>query len=252
VKTKMKKILALTIIGFLLTGIASAQAHDIPAPGITPDSPLYMFEKMSEKLALSVAQAPVIGSEELEAKVQANQAAETLAEARAMADRNKSEQVEKLIQRYSENMNRSAEIISRSNNSELKNRLRNVSNNQVKVLEEVERKVPEQAQKGIQNAIENSKRNQKALDKRPDNRVPEEIPGNGRENPQPQENKENQQNQGNRLTGEAAESPTGEQKPDQDTGKNTQNKKEGEPQNSNKPPSGQKIPESGIQRDNRP
>lgn len=257
VKTKMRKILALTLIGFLMTGIASAQGQDIPAPGITPDSPLYMFEKMSERLALGVAQAPVIGSEELEAKVRANQAAETLAEARAMANQNKSEHVEKLMQQYSENMNKSSEIISKSNNSELKNRLRNVSNNQVKTLQEVEKKVPEQARKGVQKAIENSQRNQKALEKRPDNRAPRETPGSTPnterpQNPQSQESGATQQNQGNRLTGEAAESPTGEQKPDQDTGGSTQDRKKGEPQNSNNPSTDQKSPESEDQRDNRP
>lgn len=252
----MKKIPALIIIGISLIGTASAQA-DIPEPGITPDSPLYMFEKMSEKLALSVAQAPVIGSEELEAKVRANQAAETLAEARAMTDRNKSEQVEKLMQRYSENMNRSAEIVSRSNNSELKNRLRNVSNNQVKVLEEVEKKVPEQAQKGVKKAIENSQRNQKVLENKPNNRAPREAPRNtpekeGSQGPQAQENGKGKQDQRNTLTGEATGSSTGQQKPSQNTGGATQEAEKKGPPETNNPSSGQKSPESEDQRDNRP
>lgn len=248
----MKKLLALTIIGFMLTGIASAQAEDVPAPGITPDSPLYMFEKISERLALEIAQAPVIGSEELEAKVRANQAAETLAEARAMAEKNKSQHVKKLMQRYSENMNKSAEIAGKSNNSELKNRLRNVSNNQVKTLEEVEKRVPEQARKGIQQAIENSQKNQRALENRPNNRGPGETPDKARpQSSQPQESGK-EQNQENRLTGKASDFPTGKQKPHQDKGKNTQDTVEGEPQNSNKPSVGQKSTKSESQRDNRP
>ncbi|MFT4867413.1 MAG: hypothetical protein ACI9LV_000006 [Candidatus Nanohaloarchaea archaeon] len=263
----MKKILALTIIGFLMTGIASAQAQDVPAPGITPDNPLYTFEKISERLALGVAQAPLIGSEELEAKVRANQAAETLAEARAMAAENKSQHVEKLMHRYSENMNKSTEIASSSNNSELKNRLKNVSNNQLKTLEEVERKVPEPARKGIQNAIENSQRNQHALERsagRGSQNIPDpgnkpKTPGSKKKpentlNPNKSQSRGSQETEAERerqkdvITGQvtgqpAAQNPAASAEKDVDTGRY---------QNSEKPSKREESRQKDDQRDNQP
>lgn len=158
-----KKITTILAAFLLTTGIALAQPADIPEPGLTPDSPFYGLEKASERLELAVAQAPVIGSEELEAKVRANHAAETLAEARAMADKNNTQQVEKLMNRYSENMNKSIKSAASTNQSELKERLRNITNNQNQALEELDNKVPEQAKKGIQKAMENNRKNQEKL-----------------------------------------------------------------------------------------
>lgn len=157
------KTTAIILATFMFTGMAAADTPDIPAPGITPDSPLYALEKASERLELAVAQAPIIGSEQLEAKVRANHAAETLAEARAMAEKNNTEQVEKLMNRYSENMNRSMESAGSTNQTELKQRLRNITDNQNRALEELDDRVPEKARKGIQKAMENNRQNQEKL-----------------------------------------------------------------------------------------
>ena len=162
-KTNTKKTISI-LLGFLLvTGIALAQPADIPEPGLTPESPFYGLEKASERLELAIAQTPVIGSDELESKVRANHAAETLAEARAMADRNRTDQVEKLMERYSENMNKSIERASSSNHTELKERLGNVTTRQNNVLRELQEKVPEKARKGIQNAIDKNGKNREKL-----------------------------------------------------------------------------------------
>lgn len=262
----MRKLLAALILGIILIGTASAQTADLPEPGITPDSPFYTLEKMSERLALGVAKAPVIGSEELEAKVRANQAAETLSEARAMAAKNKSENVEKLMQKYSRNMNKSAEIIGKSNNSELKNRLRNVSKNQMEALEEVERKVPEQAQKGVREAMKNSQRNQQTLEKSAGKR-PENIPGSDNKPPVQGSNKKSgntvdpnqsreqrsreteseQQGQKDIITGKA----TGEsekENPDNSLGKSEDTRR---PQNSKEPSKGGESQQTDDQKNNR-
>lgn len=158
-----QKTTAMIMAAFLFTGMAAAETPDIPDPGITPDSPFYALEKISERLELAVAQAPIIGSEELEAKVRANHAAETLAEARAMAEKNNTAQVERLMDRYSENMNKSIESASSTNHTGLKQRLRTVTDNQNQVLEQLDDRVPEQARKGIQEAMENNRRNQDKL-----------------------------------------------------------------------------------------
>lgn len=164
-KREATKTISIILAALLFAGTAAADTPDIPSPGITPDSPFYALEKVSERLELAVAQAPVIGSEELEAKVRANHAAETLAEARAMAERNNTEQVEKLMNRYSKNMNKSIESASAANKTELKQRLRNVTNNQNNALAELDNKVPAQARKGIQKAMENNRNNQAKLGK---------------------------------------------------------------------------------------
>lgn len=246
----MRKILVLTVLAFLMTGIASAQTQDVPAPGITPDSPLYMFEKMSERMALEVAQAPLIGSEELEAKVRANQAAETLAEARVMAEKNKSQHVERLMQRYSENMNKSSEIVSKSNNSELKNRLRNISNNQMQALEQVEKKVPEQAKKGVQNAIEKSQRNQKSLENLPEDIGPrkslkDQLNSSDRpQNPGTSKNETGPLEQENNIVGGVTKLPTGQPSqhtagPNQDTVEDSKRQDRAESSNRGEVPANQ-------------
>ncbi len=162
----MKKALAALLAGLIFTGMAAA-APSTPNPGQTPGSILYGLDRFSESVELAVASAPVIGSEELEAKVRANHAAERLSEAQKMVEKNKSEKVEKLMQDYSQAMNKSVESARKANNSELSQRLGNVSDNNVEVLERVKQQVPPQAQKGIQNAIDNSQKNREVLGKPP-------------------------------------------------------------------------------------
>lgn len=201
-----KKITTILAVFLLTTGIALAQPADIPEPGLTPESPFYALEKASERLELAVAQAPVIGSEKLEAKVRANHAAETLAEARAMAEKNNTEQVERLMNRYSENMNRSISSAGRANRSELSKRLDNVTNNQNQALRELEEKVPPQARKGVQNAIDNNRKNQVALGR------PEKPGGSAPSDGQRSDNAGREQGTGqeagNRITGRSTSPPS--------------------------------------------
>jgi len=162
----MKKLLAALLAGLILTGMAAA-APSTPKPGATPGDLLYSFDRFSEGLELAVASAPVIGSNKLASKVRANHAAERLAEAQKLAEKNKTEKVDKLMKQYSQGMNRSIESARKASNSELSERLGNVSDNNVEVLKQVKDKVPPQAQKGIQNAIENSQRSREKLGKPP-------------------------------------------------------------------------------------
>ncbi|MFB6214160.1 MAG: DUF5667 domain-containing protein [Candidatus Nanohaloarchaea archaeon] len=159
--TKLHAIIAITA---LLSGTAAAQPADVPAAGMTPGDLFYGLERASEALELAVASAPVIGSDELAAKVRANHAAERLSEARKLAEKNKTEKVEQLMDQYSRGMNRSVQAAKRSGKPEFVSRLKNVSSNQVKVLEQVKQQVPGPAKKGIENAIENSRKNQEELE----------------------------------------------------------------------------------------
>jgi hypothetical protein len=177
----MTKLTTIITAMVLVTGMVAAQPADLPKPGQTPGDLFYGLERASESLELAVASAPVIGSKELAAKVRANHAAERLAEAKELAERNRTENVEKLMQEYSENMNRSVQVARESGQPEFAERLRNVSRDQVQVLERVRDRVPEQARKGIDRAIENSQRNQQELDLPPQAKGPKNRPETGKE-----------------------------------------------------------------------
>lgn len=155
---------ALLISLLMMAGMASAASPDVSRASQTPGDTFYFLDRFSDSLELAVAKAPILGSSELEAKVRANQAAERLAEAQKLAEKNKSGKVDKLMAEYNRQINLSVRSAKKTNKTGLSERLKNVSNNHVKTLQEAERKVPEPAKKGIQNAIENSQRNQKELE----------------------------------------------------------------------------------------
>jgi hypothetical protein len=168
----MEKAVVLISI-LMMVGLVSGASSDVPKATQTPGDTFYFLDKFSESLELTVAKAPVIGSPELEAKVRANHAAERLAEARKLADQNRSDKVESLMAEYSRQTNLSINSAREANNTNLSQRLGNVNDNHVEVLRDVQSKVPEQAQKGIQNAIENSQKNMKELG------LPERSQGRG-------------------------------------------------------------------------
>lgn len=141
-----------------MVGLATAQPSNTTEPGLTPDNPLYVFEQLSESLELKVAQAPFIGSPELEAKVRANHAAERLSEAREMSRKNKTKYVDELMEKYNRNMNSSFETAEKINDSGLSKRLENVSNDQINTLKQIEKRVPKEARKGIEEALENNRK----------------------------------------------------------------------------------------------
>jgi hypothetical protein len=175
----MEKAIVLISI-LMMVGLVSGASSDVPKATQTPGDTFYFLDKFSESLELTVAKAPVIGGPELEAKVRANHAAERLAEARKLANQNESERVNSLMAEYSKQKNLSVNSAREANNTNLSQRLGNVSDNHVEVLQDIQNKVPEQAQKGIQNAIENSQKNRKELNlpEKAQKRVnvPENIP----------------------------------------------------------------------------
>lgn len=198
----MEKAIVLISI-LMMVGLVSGASSDVPKATQTPGDTFYFLDKFSESLELTVAKAPVIGSPELEAKVRANHAAERLAEARKLVDQNKTDRVDSLMAEYSRQTNLSIRSAEKANNTNLSQRLGNVSDNHIEVLQDVQSKVPEQAQKGIQNAIENSQKNRKELNlpekAQKKGNVPENIPDQGRENVKPS-NERNLDNQPDRAS----------------------------------------------------
>lgn len=148
----------------LLTGLTAAQTtssqNSQVNAGLTPDSPFYAVEQFVEKIEVAVAKAPVIGSEELEAKVRANNAAERLSEAEKMADKgkNNSKKVERLFEEYDRQMEMSSNLANKSGNPELSSKLNEVQEQQVQQLGQLREKLPEESRKGIDKAIENAEK----------------------------------------------------------------------------------------------
>lgn len=151
-------ILAIFTAFLVAPGLAQSQSSNSGVdPGFLPGTPMHSFETAIERAEVRLA--GLIGGPDMKAKAIANNAQERLAEANALAERNRSEDVSEAVEKYEEAMNRSQQISDRSNNSELSDQIRNVSRNNVEQLEQVRKRVPEQAREGIDRAIRNSKNN---------------------------------------------------------------------------------------------
>lgn len=162
-KAMQKTVITALSVLLLVTGATAQSQSDLPEPGMTPASPFYFLEQASESMALAVAKAPVIGSPELESKVRANQASERLAEARRLAEQNRTELVGNLMEQYTRQMNRSVAIAENSRDENLRKRLGTAAANQTEVLEKVEKKVPGEAKAGVRNAIERNRESERRL-----------------------------------------------------------------------------------------
>ena len=153
---------ALIIAVLMVSSMAAAQPA-LVNPGQLPGSPFYGLDRASESLELAVASAPFIGSESLKAKVQANIAEERLSEAQALQKMNRTEEADRLMQEYGQDMNRSIDSARKANQTRLTERLQNVTTKHIAVLRDVEKNAPAAAKKGLQNAIRNSQKQQEAL-----------------------------------------------------------------------------------------
>lgn len=141
---------------FTLAGAGQPQADSSVDPGLMPGNPFYGLEQFVEGLEVRIAGA--IGGPDMKSKALANNAEERLAEANALADKNRSEEASRMIQVYSDTLNKSRNLAVGNNNSNLTEQLDNISRKNTRKLEEVKNKVPEQAQAAIQKAIDNSNR----------------------------------------------------------------------------------------------
>ncbi len=173
----MNKLIALTFAAAILIvpGLAQSQ-NPVSAvdPGFLPGNPMHSLETIVERAEVGLA--GIIGGPDLKAKAIANNAQERLAEANALADQNRSEEVSRAVEKYEAAMNRSQQIADSGNNSELSDQIRKVSRNNVEQLKQVREKVPEQARRGIDNAIRNSERNERPNLSNEDRKIPSNRP----------------------------------------------------------------------------
>lgn len=157
----MKKLVTLATIALLIatTGLAqNTDTNNIRNNSLTGFNPFSTVENFVEKA--EVGFAGVIGGSDLKAKAMANNAEESLQKAEKVAERNP-DRAKKLVDKYDRNINKSKNLAAKGKDSNLSNKLENISNQNTERLEKVKQKVPEEAKKGIENAIENSRRNGK-------------------------------------------------------------------------------------------
>lgn len=93
-------VVLLVLVGFI--GGASAQATELSNPGLTPDSPFYFLERISEEIRTFFT----FGDLKKAARYTAL-ADERVAEAEAVVDKGKPEFVEKTLERYEMQLNKS-------------------------------------------------------------------------------------------------------------------------------------------------
>ncbi|MFB6216541.1 MAG: DUF5667 domain-containing protein [Candidatus Aenigmatarchaeota archaeon] len=135
----MKKQLAgLFSFLVLLSPLAMAQPQ-LPSPGITPDSPFYFLDKAFDAFQSSEAVAN-----------------ERVAEIKAMAERNKTQAMEKAVEGYQNALQR--RIQQGNQSAAVAEEVARQTSNHLSILAQVRQRVPEQAKDAIGRAINNSAR----------------------------------------------------------------------------------------------
>lgn len=135
-------------------------------PGMTPDSLLYGLDKAYERIQLILAR-----DEASKAKLHLEFAAERIAETKAMADKGRPEYIPDLTEEYEVSINKSQEIAETAQRldrdvTKVNELVAIATSVHLEVLEEVYKKVPEQAKPALQRAMNSSVRGQeKALDR---------------------------------------------------------------------------------------
>ena len=145
-----------TLLSFA-SGVLAQVVEELPNPGVTPDSPFYLFDNLGKKVSLFFTFDPVKKAEKA-----TQYAEERVAEAKAMAEKNKPEDAEKANQGYQEFLD-----LANAKTQEAKERGRDVEELAIfitektlkhqEILVEVFEEVPEEAKNAIKKAIEISR-----------------------------------------------------------------------------------------------
>jgi vacuolar-type H+-ATPase subunit E/Vma4 len=146
-------ISCLLIASFLLGGTAYAQDDELPNPGITPDSPFYIFDKWGKDISLFFT----FGNE-AKARKALRYAEERLAEAQAMAAKNRLREMTRAADEYNGFMamvnERAEEAIQHGADDNLTERVALATAKHLAVLDRIKDKVPEQAKEAMAHARE--------------------------------------------------------------------------------------------------
>ena len=165
------KTISLLIISIILfsfgTGVL-AQEAELPDPGLTPDSPFYILETITERIITFFTFGDLKKAER-----HVTLAAERLAEARAVVEKGKPELAEKTLSRYEMQLNNSIARAERAQTKgksiekvmETVTKVGEATATHLEILAEVYEKVPEQAKLAIEKAMKASvKGHEKAVE----------------------------------------------------------------------------------------
>ncbi len=154
-----KKILvSFLLISFLFVGVVKAQTNDLPEPGMLPDSPFYFLKSWSEGIGTFFTFGEIKKAERF-----LNLSGKRLAEAKALAEKDNTEDASRAIERYEEQLERALQRAERGkekglDTDEVLERISEAILKHQGVLADVYEKVPEEARAGIERAMENSMR----------------------------------------------------------------------------------------------
>ncbi|HDM32116.1 MAG TPA: hypothetical protein ENG32_02025, partial [bacterium] len=155
----MKKLFLAGLTIFIL-GVGFhvfSQEIELPAPGLTPDSPFYFLERIFEKIGTFFT-----FDELKKAERYAKLAAERIAEAKAMIEKGKIEAAKIALERYEDQLGKALNKTERAKNKGKKIEkvaeiVAKATSKHFSVLEKVKEKVPEAAKEAINKALEKSK-----------------------------------------------------------------------------------------------
>lgn len=161
-KTLSLMILLIITFGILLNGISAQSETELPEPGILPDSPFYGFKRAFEAMG-----SIFVFGEQARLERHLKLAEKRLAEAEAIAEKEKPRYMERLTNRYEERIRKANEISENSgeeNREQLMERVADATSKHLEVLDRVYDQVPEEAKEAIAAAREKSiNGNQEAL-----------------------------------------------------------------------------------------
>jgi len=141
----------LVITSLLFSGTAFAQDEELqlPDPGITPDSPFYFFDTLGKNIGLFFAFGP-----DAKAKKALEYAGERLAEAQAMAAKNKSREVERATNSYNGFVSTASEKAEEARQRGVSDNISEIvalaTSKHLSVLDRVMDTIPEQAEQAKQ------------------------------------------------------------------------------------------------------
>ncbi len=152
-------VVSLVLIGFV--GGVLAQEVELSDPGLTPDSPFYFLEIISEGIGTFFTFGDLKKAERY-----AELAEERIAEVKAVVDKGKPEAAEKALKRYEDQLRKALARAERArikgeSIAEVTEVIAEGANKHVLVLEEVLDKVPEEAKEAVKKAKEVSMNEQK-------------------------------------------------------------------------------------------
>jgi arginine utilization protein RocB len=139
---------SLIITSLLFGGVAYAQDEELPAPGITPDSPFYFFDTLSKNISMFFTFGP-----EAKAGKALQYAEERLSEAQAMAEKNRVKEMEKAANGYDKFMAMVTEKLDEAEpqgiSGNISERVALATAKHLAILDGVKDKVPEKARDAI-------------------------------------------------------------------------------------------------------